>query len=229
MELGRGRAPLWSESGVIEAAVDQVTALVLEVHPGPISPDNALLLHRDRPGAEITLRGGPEHFSGYLARQAGAGGGKGDGRDGGRYVTEWQPTGDSRRDSELADKWERIRYAESRGPGNQRRKPASQADGPAGAGSGAGAGHDMSIIEVDVDQVNAQLTVAGHWWFRGEYRMLPHADGTLLEYAAYNQSRVPYGLLRFLHRGLRSRQQNSLTASMQTIGRRLGCRAYVVD
>src|SRR5437879_2846197 len=109
MSTSDGGTQLWAESGVIEAPIDQVAACVLEVHPGPTGPDNALLLHRGRPGSEIVLEGGPTHFSGRLARLGAAGGGGGRRPERGR-------SGNSGRSRDVEAKWERIRYAESFNP-----------------------------------------------------------------------------------------------------------------
>jgi hypothetical protein len=220
MARSDGGTRLWTESGVIEAPIDQVARCVLEVHPGPIGPDNALLLHRDRPRSAMVLEGGPTHYSGRLARLGGTGGG-------GARRPERDGTRGSGGSRDVEAKWERIRYAESLNPKNRDysfggRNASRRRD------RGAGRNYDLPIIEIDVDRPRRRLIVQGHWWFRGEYRLLPHADGTLLEYVAYNRAEVPTALMRFLHRGMNRKQRNNLEAALNVIGTILGCRAYPV-
>ncbi|MEU5581673.1 hypothetical protein [Streptomyces huasconensis] len=59
--FGSSDKPMYEASGIVEASVDAVRALLTNVSEGEAGKHNAVLLHD--PAKKVTLKGGPDRFS----------------------------------------------------------------------------------------------------------------------------------------------------------------------
>jgi hypothetical protein len=85
--------------------------------------------------------------------------------------------------------------------------------------------HSMTV-EVD----ESTLGLQGGWWYRGEYTVAPHPQGTLLSHRVLNVAQrmrwgVPAANRFFI--GREKGQRDGLTTLLGRIGDELGCAAYL--
>jgi len=86
---------------------------------------------------------------------------------------------------------------------------------------------DPKGIYVIVDMAQGSVTLQGHWWYRGTYRVEAASQGSRLLLDVYN---IAPGLSRwiapFVARGVRSQQTQTFERLLSVIGKHLGCAAY---
>jgi hypothetical protein len=80
---------------------------------------------------------------------------------------------------------------------------------------------------IEVDQANYSISIYGGWWFRGEYTIRPHPEGSLLTYSLSNAATgVSGSIAGLLHRRELMAAKPTLEQMLQRLGERLGCAAY---
>lgn len=86
---------------------------------------------------------------------------------------------------------------------------------------------DPQGVYVMVDNAQRSVTLQGHWWYRGVYRVEAASQGSRLLLDEYN---IAPGLSRwiapFVARGVRSQQPQTFERLLSVIGKHLGCAAY---
>jgi hypothetical protein len=79
---------------------------------------------------------------------------------------------------------------------------------------------------IEVDQANCSISIYGGWWFKGEYTIRPHSEGSLLTYSLAATG-VSGSIAGLLHRRELMAAKPTLEQMLQRLGERLGCAAYV--
>lgn len=82
-------------------------------------------------------------------------------------------------------------------------------------------GH-VSAAEVE----DFDLSLQGAWWYRGEWHLEPHPEGTLILYSVYNvatRARWGVSLANRFFVGFDRTVRNSLMEAASTVARVLGC------
>ena len=88
----------------------------------------------------------------------------------------------------------------------------------------------IRLCFIDVDRENFSISTYGGWWFRGEYKISNHEKGSLLTYNLSNAATGMSGIIAgFLHRRELSAARPTLEMMLQSLGKRLGCPAYVIE
>lgn len=102
-------------------------------------------------------------------------------------------------------------YARLLPPDGTRRGRFTVADAP---------GH-TSKAEVD----DTHLALQGGWWYRGEWTVEPHPDGTLVRHAVYNvatRMRWGVGIANRFFRGFDATTETAVMATLSEVARAVG-------
>ncbi|MBG0827030.1 hypothetical protein HS041_04535 [Planomonospora sp. ID67723] len=86
-------------------------------------------------------------------------------------------------------------------------------------------GHSMTV-----DVTGRTFAVQGGWWYRGEYTVGPHPEGTLLTHRVYNaasRGRWAVPLANRFFAGFGESTRDGFAAGLERIGRELGCATHL--
>jgi len=83
-----------------------------------------------------------------------------------------------------------------------------------------------------VEAIDGGVAVQGDWWYRGEWTVSPHPEGSLLVHRVYNVAQwlrwgVPLANRFFI--GFRSATRASFAGSLRRLAARIGCTARLID
>lgn len=81
------------------------------------------------------------------------------------------------------------------------------------------------------DQAGGTVSLQGGWWYRGEWSVAAHPEGTLLVYRVYNVAGSPYwtvALANKLFIGYGKQTRRAAAASLARLGEELACPARLL-